>query len=378
MPPGLSAPDEMLRRAQTISAQARAHAAALDRDGAFPAEDAAQLAQAGLLGAVLPVSHGGVVPDGAAGGLWMLRLLHTIGQGSLALGRLFEAHVNALRLVMRYGTEAQKQTVAADATNGILFALWVTDGPRDALRMRRAGGVILLSGGKGICSGAGHAGRAVVTAEHEGEPPRMLLLPLNGGERVTSTGIALQGMRAATTGAVDFSGVRAGEDALLGAPGDYLRQPEFSTGAWRSAAVALGGLATLLSLTRTQLVARGRDGDPHQRARMGRAMIAHHTGWLWLERAACLVHAETAAAAEAVGYVNLARTAVEAACIDAMQAAQRSLGLGAYVAANPVEQLCRDLGTYLRQPAPDEALDEAAGWFMTRPLPGEAPSDDRA
>jgi hypothetical protein len=34
-----------------------------------------------------------------------------------------------------------------------------------------------------------------------------------------------------------------------------------------------------------------------------------------------------------------------------------------------VERLCRDLATYLRQPAPDEALDDAAAWFMDHPLP---------
>jgi hypothetical protein len=34
---------------------------------------------------------------------------------------------------------------------------------------------------------------------------------------------------------------------------------------------------------------------------------------------------------------------------------------------NPVERICRDLGTYLRQPAPDEVLTEAAAYFARRP-----------
>ena len=54
-----------------------------------------------------------------------------------------------------------------------------------------------------------------------------------------------------------------------------------------------------------------------------------------------------------------------------MQLAQRSLGLAAFIRGAPVERLCRDLGTYLRQPAPDAILDEAAAYFMARPLPGE-------
>ena len=49
-----------------------------------------------------------------------------------------------------------------------------------------------------------------------------------------------------------------------------------------------------------------------------------------------------------------------------MNLVQRSLGLSALLEPNPVERLIRDLGTYLRQPAPDEALTEAAAWFMQK------------
>ena len=62
--------------------------------------------------------------------------------------------------------------------------------------------------------------------------------------------------------------------------------------------------------------------------------------------------------------VNLARSAIEAATIDAMKLVQRSLGLSAFLEPGPVERIMRDLGTYLRQPAPDEALTEAAAWFV--------------
>jgi hypothetical protein len=39
------------------------------------------------------------------------------------------------------------------------------------------------------------------------------------------------------------------------------------------------------------------------------------------------------------------------------------------VDSNPIEPLMRDLATYLRQPAIDEGLDEAAAYFMTEKLP---------
>jgi hypothetical protein len=50
-----------------------------------------------------------------------------------------------------------------------------------------------------------------------------------------------------------------------------------------------------------------------------------------------------------------------------MRWVQRSLGLSAFGQGNPVERVCRDLATYLRQPAPDQTLTEAASWFVANP-----------
>ncbi|RFD20955.1 acyl-CoA dehydrogenase, partial [Komagataeibacter melaceti] len=42
----------------------------------------------------------------------------------------------------------------------------------------------------------------------------------------------------------------------------------------------------------------------------------------------------------------------------------------AMVRGRAVEQVMRDLATYLRQPAPDETLTEAAAWFVDHEWPG--------
>ena len=65
--------------------------------------------------------------------------------------------------------------------------------------------------------------------------------------------------------------------------------------------------------------------------------------------------------------VGLARIAVEAACLDAMRLLQRSLGLTSFRQGTAMERICRDLSTYLRQPAADEVLTEAADWFARHP-----------
>ncbi len=178
--------------------------------------------------------------------------------------------------------------------------------------------------------------------------------------------IRLQGMRAATTGAVALSGLAA---EIIGAPGDYLRQPIFSAGAWRTSAVTLGGIDSLVATTRAELLARQRLANPHQLARLGEALIAQETAALWLARTAALAESPSPDPAGTAAYVNLARIAVERAALAVIQLTQRSLGLSAFVAGHPAEATLRDLATYLRQPAPDETLTEAAAHFATDGIP---------
>ncbi len=87
-----------------------------------------------MLAAAVPTRLGGLgvglAPETAAGTMALFRLL---GRGNLALGRLIEAHVNALRLVFRYAPEPLCRAVAADVEAGHLCGLWVTDPPGGGL-----------------------------------------------------------------------------------------------------------------------------------------------------------------------------------------------------------------------------------------------------
>ena len=78
-------------------------------------------------------------------------------------------------------------------------------------------------------------------------------------------------MRASATGAVDFTGVEIKPIEIVGREGDYERQPWFSGGAWRFAAVHLGGMERLFDLLRRHLQETNRGQDPHQAARLGKA-----------------------------------------------------------------------------------------------------------
>ena len=366
---------QILRQVQAALPEIESEAGRLDRDGGFPEQAFALLRQAGALVAPLPRAFGGLgLGTEAAGCEGMLDLLRLVGRGSLAVGRLYEGHVNAIRLIMQYCAPEQRQRAAADARHGHLFGIWVTDGG-DPLRLVADEAGLVLQGGKLFASGARHVTRPLVTAQPETGLPRMLLVPLGQDRRALDTLGGVHGMRGACTGSCDFSGIRIDADAIVGAPGDYLRQPEFSAGAWRGIAVALGGIDRLLDALRQQLLARNRHQGPHQLIRIGEALIARETAAMWASRAARVAEqpadASSTARAEGdvVAVVGLARIAAEQAALDVIRLVQRGLGLGVFLQDNPAERVMRDLATYLRQPAPDETLCEAAGWFTTRDLP---------
>jgi alkylation response protein AidB-like acyl-CoA dehydrogenase len=337
----------------------------LDRSAGFPTEDVDLLRSLGALAAPLPLELGGrgwgTQPEGAIALMQALRLL---GQGNLSVGRLYEAHVNALRLVARFGTRDQTLASARDARDGHLFGLWVTDAPEAPLRL---GENDVLTGSKAPCSGAGYATRALVTAELPSGGTNMLIITTPGGECTDRTHWDTQGMRSACNGMVILDGIRP--SAVIGSAGDYLRQPDFSAGAWRTSAVTLGGLEALVAEMRRHLVQRGRDRDLYQRARVGEALIAQETARFWVGRAAMFGEAQDGDANDVVNTVNLARIAVETACLDVLRIAQRALGFAAFRRGELSELLLRDLATYLRQPAPDETLANAAAHFMQRGIP---------
>ena len=82
---------------------------ALDRGMRGAAIEFDLLRGAGLLSAPLPVDLGGhgwgICPAGA---LPMFEILSALGGASLPVARIYEGHVNALKLVATFGTDAQQ------------------------------------------------------------------------------------------------------------------------------------------------------------------------------------------------------------------------------------------------------------------------------
>jgi alkylation response protein AidB-like acyl-CoA dehydrogenase len=363
--------------ARAVADRAGERADALDRDGGFPAEDIADAHRAGLLAAPLPVALGGAGLDAPALAPVLADVLAQVGRGSLALGRLYEGHVNALSLVLRYAAPTVIERLAGDVRAGHLFGVWNTQPQAGGLSLEKAGGLAqagdpwMLTGVKSFASGAGSVTRPLVTARRPDGRQQMLVADLEAGTRADLSGWRAQGMRASTSGLLDFTGLPAGPDCFVGGPDDYFAEPHFSGGAWRFAAVQLGGIEAVFDVLRAHLRTTGRGGDPHQAARLGEAAIAVEGARLFVTQAARLAADPEAEPDRVIAYVNLTRLAVERAGLDVLERAHRSVGLAGFLSPHPLERLARDLATYLRQPGPDRALTSAAAHVLGDARPAD-------
>ena len=337
-----------------------------DRDGADPVALCAPLADGKLFVDALPAVHGG--SDLCSLAAPLARTLMLVGGADLSAGRIFEGHVNAVKLVFRYGDEAQRRALAQDVLSGAVCGVWNAEAP-PGLRLDPAPGAdrpARLQGSKIYASGLGLVSRPLLTARTPAGEVVMLAPRLTRTPPHDLSAWTVQGMRATATGTVDFTGLPVAATDVVGGPGDYYRAPGFRGGAWRFAAVQTGAVLRLVQLMRDELRGRGRAGDPHQKARLGAAAMAAETAELWVLRAAALAEDPSSDPAEADAYVNLTRLAVERAALEVIGLAERGLGLSALTRPSPVERVARDLSTYLRQPFPDAALEDAAAYVASQ------------
>ncbi len=344
----IAAPAHALAAMSGLVATIQAKGAELDREGAFPGDALDLLAGAGAL-----ESFG----RSEATALDLMQALRLAGRANLSLGRIFEGHVNAARLIDWYGSDEQRRRLAGDLAAGRVFGVWNTE----TAPVRIVDGQ--LDGFKTFATGAGHIDTAIITATSGDGPRRMVLIDAARPERCDPKSWPVSGMKATVSGTYDLTGLAASGAALLGEPGDYEREPRFSAGAWRFTAVQLGGIERILGLLRDHLVSTPSGENPIHRARFGVALAETRSAALWVREAAQRATRADAGADE-IALVLMTRGVVERAGLAVMEAAHRSIGTRSYFTNGPVDMACRDLGLYLRQPVPDQALDRAAAAFL--------------
>jgi alkylation response protein AidB-like acyl-CoA dehydrogenase len=361
---------ELLDRAASVAKFCSANAANIDRNGAFPVKEFELIIEAGLLTAPLDRQFGGLglgidtscIPE-------LLTILQQIGRGNLAVGRIYEGHVNALQLLQTFGTPDQIAAYTADVRDRHkIFGVWNAE-ESDGVKMMPLGhGKYRLEGAKTFATGCGCVERPFIGAALPNGAWQLCIINMDEvATAIDADWWQPAGMRATASYKVDFTGVILDERALIGRPGDYYRQPWLTAGVVRFAAVQLGGAEALFDATHQFLHSLDRTQDPYQEQRLGTMAIGLESGRLWLAGAAAQLErydskfgGDPAIANPnvnaLVAYTNMVRSAIEQICMEAIQLAQRSVGTRGLLPPHSIERIVRDLTLYLRQPAFDAAI----------------------
>jgi len=345
--------DRVLRGLRAHMSEIQSRALALDRSESFPHEDVALL---GRLGALSLFAGEGASPEE------LLEALRLVGRANLSLGRIFEGHVNAARLIGLYGNDAQRRVLASRLHEGRVFGVWNTQ-PSPGVSIVEIADGAMLWGTKSYATGAGNIDFAVVTATAACGGRQMVIADASDAARADTSAWRTRGMKASLSGTYDLTGLPIDRETRLGRIGDYLNEPVFSAGAWRFTAVQLGGVERVLLLMRDHLASSHAGEDVLLRARFAEAVVAARSAYLWVREAAVRAESPTAGA-EAIAVVLLTRGVVENAGHEVMEAAARCVGTRAFFTDNPLDLAARDLALYLRQPVPDKARDRAAKAFL--------------
>jgi alkylation response protein AidB-like acyl-CoA dehydrogenase len=327
---------------EAITSMVGTCAAERDRDGKFPLSAFDGLRRLRLI--ANPPLH-------ASEAALLFRVLAAVGRGDLSVGRIFEGHVNALLLIQLFGTASQRETWQSLAARGHIFGVWNTDLPGDPILMEGK----RLRGKKTFASGADGLSHAIITAGTT-KGRLMIVIPVRDLPVDRSWWRPL-GMRASGSHVVSFDGVAIDDDWVLGGLDDYIKEPWFTAGAIRFAAVHVGGMHAVLDAVVTHLRNVQRINDPYQRHRLGKMGIDVEGGYAWLDHVATLwEQANKSSNLGIMATANAGRLAIEAAALSVLESAERGVGAVGMIAPHPLERLIRDLRTYLRQPNPDASL----------------------
>ena len=295
-----------------------------------------------------------------------LQLLQAIGRKNLSGGRIFEGHLNAVQLIKSFANSSQLTKWSNDISEQKLFGVWNTQGKDGVQIIDQGDGTYKLKGSKIFCSGANHIQRPIITGEWTRSPKegwQMIILSQENNNLIKYDPEFWHplGMKASVSYRMTFTDIVVYGEDLLGRPGDYYQQPLFSGGAIRFAAVQLGGAEAIFSEVHKILKLSERSNYPFQQSRIAEMTYLVETGNLWISKAALLADEflkDDSNPGKLVAYANMTRSVIEDICLKVMQLGERSIGSQAFLQSSPLEQLHRDLTTYLRQPGPDAVLTD--------------------
>lgn len=350
-----------------------ARAGAADRAETDLGDDIAELAAAGLMAAALPAGDGGSgLGTEPAGVRQAVTTLRALGRANLSLARLYEGHVNAVKLVALYAGDETRHDLFAKVRSGACLGVWGADGASPVEIVDR-NGRRELSGQKRFASGLGLVSLALVTARMS-TGTQLVCVPVEDRSRADPAAWRAAGMRATLSGTYDFDGLEVGRDVkMIGTPDDFYREPHFEGGVWRYCAAHLGGAEALYDAMLDSLARRGQSAAPLQQTRIAAAATACETARLWIDEAAGRVEREDPRDGDAAAaYALLAREVTERACLEVIAVVEAAIGTAAHMEGTPIERIRRDLSLFVRQAAPDAKRARAVEILARRNIRPEA------
>jgi len=379
--------EEARRLAPRFAARAAEH----DREGAFPAEDFADLRRSGMFGLMVPERLGGA----GAGFADYAAVAYELARGNGATALIFNMHASvtgALGGVTNELAEAlglpPEALAARDrylraAAEGSWYAVAMSErGAGSRLSQlttsyEQTGEGFHIKGAKTFCSGAGHADAYLVAARSAADPEKVsqFLVPPGAGLTVEPTWDAL-GMRA--TGSHDVHiDVDVPATALLGGVEGLALVVAQLAPHWMVAsyaAVYVGVARAAVDAAVEHVTARKLGHLPAVRARIGRADAAVAAAHLTVMEAARRVD-ESPGDAETNRWVWRAKLVAGETAAEVAASMLEAAGTSAMRRGHPLERLYRDARAGSLQPA---TSDVCADWLGVEALGGDPDSQGSA
>jgi alkylation response protein AidB-like acyl-CoA dehydrogenase len=372
-----SSQQELVDSAHDLAQQKFAsRAASYDRDAAFPADDFADLHQAGLLSTAIPAEFGGfgLGPyQGSVMTLWLMT--KEFAKVDLSLARCWEGHCNSMVLIDGMGTEAQKQRWFAGVVDrGEIWVAWSGEPQARVSSEKFSFGTTttrvengyVVNGSKAFATSAGAARWAILLvstagpggARHiGGSPDSLLLLACD----LSSPSVEIDrswwdpmGMRGTASHVVKFIDTFIPDENIIGHAGQYLAEGWQTCFIPHYAATFLGAAEGAYEFALGYVRSQNKVTDAYIQHHLGQSAINVETGYLWLRHVAEMW--ETGRHDEAQSAGSRARHIMEHLAEDTVKRSIRACGARSMNRPSPLERIYRDLSFYVRHDNDDHLL----------------------